>query len=108
MRFCGQYQPCSDELSGPQSPIGIVEGNPILELIRYIIFHEFAEFIIERPTKYGGNISYTNYKNVEQDFIRKKIHPMDLKNATAIYINKIIEPIRNYFHGKEPNLELFL
>jgi tyrosyl-tRNA synthetase len=97
-----------DKISRAFCPIGIVEGNPILEMIRYIVFHEFAEFIIERPTKYGGNITYTNYNDVEQDFIRKKIHPMDLKNATATYINKIIEPIRNYFHGKEPNLQFFL
>ena len=97
-----------DKISRAFCPIGIVEGNPILEMIRYIVFHEFAEFIIERPTKYGGNTTYTSYNDVEQDFIRKKIHPMDLKNATATYINKIIEPIRNYFHGKEPNLEFFL
>jgi len=86
-------------------PIGIAERNPILEMIRYIIFHQYAEFIVERPTKYGGNTAYANYFNVEQDFIQKKIHPMDLKSATATYINKIIEPIRNYFRGNEPNME---
>jgi tyrosyl-tRNA synthetase len=86
-------------------PIGIVERNPILELIRYIIFHEFEEFNVERPLKYGGNIVYTNYNEVEQDFISKKIHPMDLKSSTAAYINKIIEPIRNHFHSKERDLQ---
>jgi hypothetical protein len=29
---------------------------------------------------------------------------MDLKNATAAYINKIIEPIRQHFKGKEPQI----
>jgi tyrosyl-tRNA synthetase len=86
-------------------PVGIVERNPVLELIRYIIFHEFEEFNVERPLKYGGNIIYTNYNEVEQDFISKKIHPMDLKSSTAAYINKIIEPIRNYFHSKERDLQ---
>ncbi|HEY6882861.1 MAG TPA: tyrosine--tRNA ligase [Nitrososphaeraceae archaeon] len=86
-------------------PVGIVERNPILELIRYIIFHEFEEFNVERPLKYGGNIIYTNYNEVEQDFINKKIHPMDLKSSTASYINKIIEPIRNYFRSKEQDLQ---
>ncbi|HZA07206.1 MAG TPA: tyrosine--tRNA ligase [Nitrososphaeraceae archaeon] len=86
-------------------PIGIVERNPILELIRYVIFHEFEEFNVERPLKYGGNIIYTNYYDVEKDFISKNVHPMDLKNSTATYINKIIEPIRNYFHSKEQDLQ---
>ena len=86
-------------------PVSLEESNPILELIRYIIFHQFSEFVIERPAKYGSNATYTNYKDVECDFLKKKIHPMDLKNATAIYINKIIEPIRNHFNSKEPNLD---
>jgi hypothetical protein len=29
---------------------------------------------------------------------------MDLKNSTATYINKIIEPIRKHFEGREPQL----
>ena len=85
-------------------PIEVTEGNPILELVRYVVFHEFDEFLIERPTKYGGSISYTNYKDIEHDFVIKKIHPMDLKNSTATYINKIIEPIRKHFAGREPQL----
>jgi tyrosyl-tRNA synthetase len=85
-------------------PIEVTEGNPILELVRYVVFHEFDEFLIERPTKYGGSISYTTYKDIEHDFVTKKIHPMDLKNSTATYINKIIEPIRKHFAGREPQL----
>jgi tyrosyl-tRNA synthetase len=85
-------------------PIEVTEGNPILELVRYVVFHEFDEFLIERPTKYGGSISYTNYKDIEHDFVTKKIHPMDLKNSTATYINKIIEPIRKHFAEREPQL----
>jgi tyrosyl-tRNA synthetase len=85
-------------------PSGVAEDNPVLELVKYVIFHQFTEFIIERPSKYGGNISYTNYKEVEHDFIKNKIHPMDLKNATAVYINKIIKPVRNHFKGRKPKI----
>ena len=85
-------------------PVEVTVGNPILELVRYVVFHEFDEFVIERPTKYGGSITYTSYKDIEHDFITKKIHPMDLKNSTATYINKIIEPIRKHFKGREPQL----
>jgi tyrosyl-tRNA synthetase len=94
-----------DKINKAFCPVGVIENNPILELIRYIVFHQFAEFVIERASKYGGNITYTNYNDVERDFLFNKIHPMDLKNATAIYINKIIEPIRNHFNSKEPNFD---
>jgi hypothetical protein len=29
---------------------------------------------------------------------------MDLKNSTATYVNRIIEPIRKHFEGREPQL----
>ncbi|MFL6491295.1 MAG: tyrosine--tRNA ligase [Nitrososphaera sp.] len=85
-------------------PVGVAAGNPILELVHYVVFHEFDEFVIERPTRYGGSTTYTNYKDLEHDFVIKKIHPMDLKNSTANYVNKIIEPIRKHFEGREPQL----
>ena len=93
-----------DKIGKAFCPVGVAAGNPILELVRYVIFHEFGEFVIERPTKYGGSITYTSYKDIEHDFITKKVHPMDLKNSTATYINKIIEPIRKHFEGREPQL----
>ena len=93
-----------DKIGKAFCPVGVAAGNPILELVRYVIFHEFDEFAIERPTKYGGSITYTSYKDIEHDFITKKVHPMDLKNSTATYINKIIEPIRKHFEGREPQL----
>jgi tyrosyl-tRNA synthetase len=81
-------------------PIGIIDRNPILELIKYIVFHQFDEFVVERSAKYGGNITYTKYADIEKDFTGKKLHPIDLKNATSVYINKIVEPVRNHFDGK--------
>jgi tyrosyl-tRNA synthetase len=86
-------------------PSGVAEGNPVLELVKYVIFHQFTEVVIERPSKYGGNISYSNYQDVEHDFIKNKIHPADLKNATAVYLNKIIEPVRNHFKGRKPKFD---
>jgi tyrosyl-tRNA synthetase len=92
-----------DKISAAFCPIGIVDRNPILELIRYIVFHQFDEFVVERDTKYGGNITYTKYIDIERDFTERKVHPIDLKNATSIYINKIVKPVRSYFDGNEPD-----
>jgi tyrosyl-tRNA synthetase len=93
-----------EKMSKAFCPIGVAEGNPVLEIVRYVVFHEFSEFVIERPAKYGGNVTYASYAQVEQDFVDKKIHPMDLKNAAATYVNKIIEPVQRHFKGREPQL----
>jgi len=93
-----------NKISKAFCPVEVTIGNPVLELVRYIVFHEFNEFVIERPSKYGGSVTYASYKDVEHDFISQKIHPMDLKNSTATFISKIIEPIRKHFEGREPQL----
>jgi tyrosyl-tRNA synthetase len=93
-----------EKISKAFCPVGVAEGNPVLELVRYIVFHQFDEFVIERPAKYGGSTTYASYKEVERDFVAKKIHPMDIKNATATYINKIIEPVYRHFKGREPRI----
>jgi tyrosyl-tRNA synthetase len=93
-----------DKVSKAFCPVGVAEGNPVLELVRYAVFHQFDEFAIERPAKYGGSTTYTSYKDVERDFVAKKIHPMDLKSATATHVNRIIEPIYKHFKGREPEL----
>ncbi|MGI0025976.1 MAG: tyrosine--tRNA ligase, partial [Nitrososphaera sp.] len=93
-----------DKIGKAFCPVGAAEGNPVLELVRYVVFHDFDHFAIERPAKYGGAVTYSSYKDVERDFVAKKIHPMDLKNAAANYVNRLIEPIRKHFKGKEPHL----
>ncbi len=75
-------------------PEGIVEKNPILEIFRYVVFHQFNEIAIERPEKFGGNVSYTSYQQLEKDFAEKKLHPSDLKSAAGKYVSDIIRPIR--------------
>ena len=74
---------------------GNIENNPLLEIARQVIFHEFSEFKVERPEKYGGNVSYQNYSQLESDFKEKALHPTDLKQTVGEYLVKIIAPIRN-------------
>lgn len=93
-----------DKVMKAYCPAGIVSGNPVLELIRYIIFHQYSEFVVERPAKWGGNMTYYDYYELQNSYMERKIHPADLKNATATYINKIVEPIRKHFDGKEPKM----
>jgi len=86
-------------------PEGQIEGNPILEICKFVIFPELSgeKFLIKRPEKFGGNIECSSYNELEERF-KKDLHPMDLKNATADYINKILEPIHKYFEIYPDNL----
>lgn len=74
---------------------GNIENNPLLEISRHIIFHELNEIKIDRPEKFGGNVVYSDYSQLESDFREKKLHPSDLKHAVGEYLVKIIAPIRD-------------
>lgn len=74
---------------------GNSENNPLLEISKQVIYHEFDEMKIERPEKFGGNVSYYNYSDLESDFAQKKLHPSDLKQSVADYLIKIISPVRD-------------
>jgi len=78
-----------------------IQNNPLLEIARTIIFHEFNEINVERPEKFGGNVSYTNYSQLETDFIEKKLHPGDLKQTVGNYLVKIVSPIREKLNLNE-------
>jgi tyrosyl-tRNA synthetase len=71
-----------------------IQNNPVLEIARHIVFHEFKEMRIERPEKFGGNLEYADYAQLEKDFSEKKLHPTDLKQGVAEYLVRIIAPIR--------------
>lgn len=72
--------------------------NGLMDILKYLIFvlkeDKKQKFVIKRPEKYGGNLKYDSYEKVEKDFISKKIHPLDLKNAVAEEVNTLLKPIR--------------
>ncbi len=79
-------------------PAKEVKFNPIIEINKYILFAQ-KDFVlhIERPEKYGGPIDIYSYDELEKLFVEGKIHPLDLKNATADALIKFLEPVRRYF-----------
>jgi tyrosyl-tRNA synthetase len=54
----------------------------------------FEEITIHRPEKYGGDLHYPTYEELEAGFASKELHPMDLKAGAADYMNRILEPVR--------------
>ena len=57
--------------------------------------------LVERPEKFGGNVSYIDYNQLEKDFAEKKLHPGDLKQTVGNYLVKVISPIREKLNLSE-------
>jgi len=79
----------------------MVAGNPdnfVMSFLKYVIMvikeDKKEKFIVERDEKYGGNLEYSNYEDIEEDFVSKKIHPLDLKNSVAKEIFNLLKPIQ--------------
>ncbi|MFH1073085.1 MAG: tyrosine--tRNA ligase [Nanoarchaeota archaeon] len=86
-------------------PEGVAENNGVLAFLKYVLFtlkeDRKEAFLIRRPEKFGGDISFRSYAELEKAYVDRKLHPQDLKMAVADEINSLIEPIRKAMKGKE-------
>jgi tyrosyl-tRNA synthetase len=80
-------------------PEGQVEENPVLEYCKYIIFEAIDSFKVERPEKWGGNLEFKTYEELEKVFAEKKLHPQDLKQSVVKYLNQLLQPVRDHFQN---------
>ncbi len=78
--------------------LGIVEDNGVLAFLKYVIMvlkeDRKEKFIVERPEKFGGNLVFKDYRAVEAAYLRKELHPLDLKNAVAGELNVLLAVFR--------------
>jgi len=81
-----------------------VKDNPVLEYYKYILFekhHLTGEdstiIMIERPEKFGGNITFYSYSELEKSFEEGKVHPVDLKNTATNILDELLQPVREHF-----------
>jgi tyrosyl-tRNA synthetase len=77
-------------------PPRAVEGNPVLDIARLILMRN-SNFIITRPEKYGGNLTFTASAELVAAYGGGKIHPLDLKNAVSEGLAARLKPVRDYF-----------
>lgn len=87
-------------------PEGVTKDNPVLDSVKYIIFPTTGKFVINRPEKFGGDLEFNNYSELEKMFVDKKLHPADLKDAVAIDLIKVLKPAREYFEDNQDMLKV--
>ncbi len=77
----------SKKVNKAHCPAGEVEGNGVLAFLEHVVFplkvDAGEEFIIERPEKFGGNVSFSSYAALEEQFVSGALHPADVKQGLA-------------------------
>ena len=76
---------------------GNIENNPLLEISKQILFHDYDEVKVERPEKFGGNVSFSKYEELESAFVKKELHPTDLKQTVAELLVPIVSTLASRF-----------
>ena len=76
-----------------RDPEGALE-NPVLELFEYHVFPRFESVTVERPDKYGGNLTYDDYETLAADVESGELHPADAKSTLATSLDELIAPGR--------------
>lgn len=87
-------------------PEGQVDGNPIVEYVRYIIFEITGKFEVGRAEKYGGNLKFELFEDFKKSFENKEVHPADVKTAVARYLNMYLTPIRESMNSNTEVVKL--
>jgi tyrosyl-tRNA synthetase len=82
-----------------------VEGNPVMEIMKLIVFPRLGRVHIERAEKYGGPVDFSCYEDLRAVYASGKLHPQDLKKGAADAVSEILGPVREYFAKNPSNLE---
>ncbi len=81
------------------------ENNPVLEVMRLIVFPKLGGVTIERPAKFGGPVTFSSYQEIHSTYESKSLHPMDLKKGAADSLATVLAPVREYFSKNPKNLD---
>lgn len=65
--------------------------------VAYVVMPWSGKFSVHRNEENGGNRDYTEYEEVEKDYVEGNLHPGDVKPALARHLNEILKPVRDHF-----------
>ena len=71
------------------------KGNPVLDIWQHLIEPALDSIVIERPDKFGGNLEFNSYTDLEEAYLTGSLHPLDLKNGTASALYNMIKPMQD-------------
>ena len=82
---------------------GNIENNGLLSFAKHVLFplSKTGKIVLERPEKWGGNLEYTSFEELQTAFKEEKIHPGDLKDGINKLLDDLLEPLRKDFTTPE-------
>lgn len=86
-----------DRINGAYCPQDETDDNPVLQMAEFHIFGADDSLKITRPDKYGGDVTFSTYEELEESFSEGELHPADLKQGIAEHVVEKLEPVREMF-----------
>ncbi|MBL8015078.1 MAG: tyrosine--tRNA ligase [Candidatus Doudnabacteria bacterium] len=90
-----------DKIRKAYAPEKETKFNPILDWTQHLLFPIIGEVVIEREERFGGNVTFKSYPELEAAYASGDLFPLDLKNAVAKHLIDILAPARERFSDKD-------
>jgi tyrosyl-tRNA synthetase len=79
------------KIKGAYCPEREVEGNPVLQIYRNIIFNFYSRKLVI------GEKEFTSYQELEESYRKGDVKPSELKDSLSEELVRILAPSRKYF-----------
>jgi len=79
------------KIKGAYCPEREVEGNPVLQIYRNIIFNFYSRKLVI------GEKEFTSYQGLEESYRKGDVKPSELKDSLSEELVRILAPSRKYF-----------
>jgi tyrosyl-tRNA synthetase len=100
------YCPMIEETDSDEEKEEKIRTNPLLNWCENLIFPAGKVVQINRPEKFGGNKTYTDYNQIQIDFFNGQLHPLDLKTGVAETLAEWFAPIKEWVEQNPEGLEI--
>jgi tyrosyl-tRNA synthetase len=78
-------------------PARQLEGNPVVEIVRWIVFPWEGRLLVPRAEKHGGPVEFARLAEFDAAWADGRLHPQDVKGAVGEALDRLIAPARQYF-----------
>jgi tyrosyl-tRNA synthetase len=80
-------------------PAKEVEGNPVLELARYVVLPWEGRLKVPRPARFGGDLELPTEEALLTAWKSGGLHPVDRKKGVTEALDRIVSPLRSSHPG---------
>ncbi len=84
------------------------EGNPVLDIWQHLLEPALGKIVIERPEKFGGNLEFDSYLDLEESYLSGSLHPLDLKNGTAAGLYEVVKPMQDACESNSEHYDILI